>query len=90
MPNLINVFRSSASSNASNKKKKMTDEERRADVARLLAGSNDAAVSEEKGDMEWGTCMVFTCLADCARGADGKDVKAVWAEEVVLVQWDET
>ena len=33
-----------------------------------------------KGGMEWGTCLVFSCGADC-RGAE-------WAEEAVYVQWD--
>jgi len=105
MPNLINVFHalSSLSKNSAKAKKSQTDEERRVEVARVLHGQTPAiALSEsgreggegEKGDMEWGTCLVFSCLADCCREKVGegkiewKEVKAGWKEEFVLVQWD--
>jgi pre-rRNA-processing protein TSR4 len=105
MPNLINVFHASSSwsKNSAKAKKSQTDEERRAEVVRVLQGQIPAiALSEsgreggvgEKGDMEWGTCLVFSCLADCCREKVGegkiewKEVKAGWKEEFVLVQWD--
>jgi len=111
MPNLINVFRATSSKTSSKKAPKQTDQERRAEVARLLRSEEvatlDTVVSGEgadtakedsaaaKGDMEWGTCMVFSCIADCCRALDDskgpgvwKDVEAGWKEEVVLVQWD--
>ncbi|KAF9511263.1 hypothetical protein BS47DRAFT_1373118 [Hydnum rufescens UP504] len=90
MPNLINVFHSSSSKNLAKAKKSQTDEERRAEVARVLQGGGVG----KKGDMEWGTCLVFSCLADCCREKVGegkiewKEVKAGWKEEFVLVQWD--
>ncbi|KAF5393794.1 hypothetical protein D9757_000383 [Collybiopsis confluens] len=79
MPNLINILRDS--SNKSESKKKMSDEERHAAVQKMLKGGT------EKG-MEWGTCMVFSCENDCRVDADGKELKNVWREEHVLVQWD--
>jgi pre-rRNA-processing protein TSR4 len=76
MPNLINVLRSTE-----DKDKKMSEEERRKAVELALKGGGG------KG-MEWGTCMVFSCEKDCRLGNDGKEIKDVWQEEKVLVQWD--
>jgi len=89
MPNLINVFRA-ASASGKEKKGKQTDEERRAEVARFLKGEEEeGGKTGEKGSMEWGTCMIFSCVGDCCRTEDGKkEVKAGWSEEFVLVQWD--
>ncbi len=42
---------------------------------------------DEKCGMEWGTCLIFSCEKDCCR-EDGQEVKEVWREEVVYVQWD--
>lgn len=92
MPNLINVIR--AASNPT--RKALTDKERRADLARTLKSPKTDATDETdwdaKEDMEWGTCMVFSCVSDCCRR---RDLNGVWAdatncflEEVVLVQWD--
>lgn len=67
-------------------------------MARILHGESGAVEkgeltdADEKGDMEWGTCMVFSCVSDCCRMKDdqGKwgEVKAGWKEEIVFVQWD--
>ncbi|KAJ3731735.1 programmed cell death protein 2 [Lentinula guzmanii] len=77
MPNLINILRDVEGKTT----KKLTDEERRAAVQKNLKGGF------EKG-MEWGTCMIFSCENDCRIDLDGKEVKDVWREELVLVQWD--
>ncbi|KAJ3720891.1 programmed cell death protein 2 [Lentinula raphanica] len=77
MPNLINILRNTEDTI----NKKLTDEERRSAVQKLLKGGT------EKG-MEWGTCMIFSCENDCRIDADGKEIKDVWQEELVLVQWD--
>ena len=47
----------------------------------------EARAEREKGrdGMEWGTCMVFSCERDCSDGPTA----GCWAEELVLVQWDE-
>lgn len=80
MPNLINVLKA-PDEKAS--KKKQNDEERRKEVERVLKRSGEL----EDGDMEWGTCMVFSCEQDCSVEA-GQQVKSCWREEFVLVQWD--
>lgn len=79
MPNLINVLR--ASQKEGQTKKKMSDEERRQQVLKELKGEG----AEERMDMGWGTCMVFSCQKDCSDEAAG----GCWREELVLVQWDE-
>jgi pre-rRNA-processing protein TSR4 len=55
-----------------------TDEERRKAL--------EAAVGKGRGGMEWGTCLVFSCSNNCCGSAG---TKQTWAEEVVLVQWDD-
>jgi pre-rRNA-processing protein TSR4 len=100
MPNLINVLRQArhargdAAAPGAKTTKMQTNEERRAEVARLLRGETikpDKGVAES-GDMEWGTCMVFSCVQNCCRirSADGKwsDARLAWKDEYVLVQWD--
>jgi pre-rRNA-processing protein TSR4 len=42
--------------------------------------------------MEWGTCLVFTCENDCCmdvEAAKKRELKECWQEEVVLVQWED-
>jgi pre-rRNA-processing protein TSR4 len=42
--------------------------------------------------MEWGTCLVFTCENDCCMDVEAgkkRELKECWREEVVLVQWEE-
>jgi pre-rRNA-processing protein TSR4 len=52
------------------------------DAARVAAVR--AALEKGEGEgMEWGTVLVFTCADDCCEGAE------LFAEEEVLVQWDE-
>jgi pre-rRNA-processing protein TSR4 len=80
MPNLINVLKG----NDAEKGKNTTDEERR----KLLEKSLNSDKCEEKGEMEWGTCMVFSCENDCCVGDNGSELRECWREEVVLVQWD--
>lgn len=95
MPNLINVLRQArrtpGKDSGKQPVKKQTDEERRAEVARLLRGEA-ASPKDDIGDMEWGTCLVFSCIKDCcrAKGADGtwSDAESAWKDEFVLVQWD--
>jgi pre-rRNA-processing protein TSR4 len=101
MPNLINVLRQARRAredpdarSGRKTKKTQTDEERRAEVVRLLCGEtkNYGEEAAENGDMEWGTCMVFSCVQNCCRtkSAEGKwsDAQVVWKDEYVLVQWD--
>jgi pre-rRNA-processing protein TSR4 len=54
-----------------------SDAARVAEVRAALAKGGDA------DGMEWGTVLVFTCADDCCEGAE------LFAEEEVLVQWDE-
>ncbi|KAI5122504.1 hypothetical protein M0805_001412 [Coniferiporia weirii] len=56
-------------------------EARKQEVERLLRGGG-------KRGMDWGTCMVFSCEKDCCL-EEGKEAKEAWAEELVLVQWEE-
>jgi pre-rRNA-processing protein TSR4 len=65
--------------------RKMTDEERREQVEKSLKKSE--VNKDEKRGMEWGTCLIFSCEKDCCL-EDGKEVKEVWREEVVYIQWD--
>jgi len=76
MPNVINVLK------AAKGKTTQTDEERKAELERVLVRKG---VTDERGTMEWGTCMVFSCSKDCT---SGKEPVAVWREEHVLVQWE--
>jgi pre-rRNA-processing protein TSR4 len=64
MPNLINAVKPTVATKA------ISDEERRKQVEKELTN---------KGGMEWGTCMIFSCEGDC---------ETVWAEEYVAVQWE--
>ncbi|KAG9100892.1 hypothetical protein FRC06_003573 [Ceratobasidium sp. 370] len=69
MPNIINLLkRQQAGSDDS-------EEGRKKLVAAALGGQGGLG-------MEWGTCMVFVCEADCC---DGREC---WREEEVLVQWE--
>ncbi|EJT96578.1 hypothetical protein DACRYDRAFT_120009 [Dacryopinax primogenitus] len=77
MPNLINLLRPAESSSS---KKRPTLEERQAELDALLKGGSDG--------MEWGTIMIFSCLADCCQNVDRTPSSELWAEELVLVQWD--
>ncbi|KAG8694774.1 hypothetical protein FRC08_008271 [Ceratobasidium sp. 394] len=69
MPNIINLLkRQQAGSDDS-------EEARKKLVAAALGGQGGFG-------MEWGTCMVFVCEADCC------DERECWREEEVLVQWE--
>ncbi|KAH7914626.1 programmed cell death protein 2 [Hygrophoropsis aurantiaca] len=86
MPNLINVLKSSNKDDSA--QKPLTDEQRIKAVQEALKKGGDNA--SDKRDMEWGTCMIFSCEKDCCLAEEGaKDAKECWREEVVLVQWDE-
>jgi pre-rRNA-processing protein TSR4 len=77
MPNLINVLQRPDVSSAKD------DEGRQKAVQATLHNSEGAR------GMSWGTCLVFSCQDDCRVGPEtGKDLKEVWREEYVLVQWD--
>ncbi|KAH7103804.1 programmed cell death protein 2 [Auriculariales sp. MPI-PUGE-AT-0066] len=76
MPNLINILKSSSAAT------KQTDEQRKAELERVLSRKG---VTDERGTMEWGTCLVFSCSKDCT---DGKEPVAIWREEHVIVQWE--
>ncbi|TBU60893.1 programmed cell death protein 2 [Dichomitus squalens] len=78
MPNLINVLRSGPNDAQAT----MTDEERRAEVLKVLKGQD----AYGRREMEWGTCMIFSCEKDCAVH---EVAGTTWREEYVLVQWDE-
>jgi pre-rRNA-processing protein TSR4 len=48
--------------------------------------------STSDSQMEWGTCLVFTCEKDCCQesaSAGSGELKECWREEIVLVQWEE-
>ncbi|KZT54952.1 hypothetical protein CALCODRAFT_370547 [Calocera cornea HHB12733] len=77
VPNLINILqrRDPPSSN-----KKQSAEERQQELEALLRGKTDG--------MEWGTVMVFSCLADCSVDSAGVQCSETWVEELVAVQWD--
>ncbi|KZP01905.1 hypothetical protein CALVIDRAFT_474406 [Calocera viscosa TUFC12733] len=78
MPNLISILKRPDSSPS--KTKKPSAEERQQELSALLKGGTDG--------MEWGTIMVFSCLADCCQDATGAPATETWVEEMVLVQWD--
>lgn len=81
MPNMLNTLRRHSRA----KPKKQSDEERRAELARSLARDQTAA---ERLEMEWGTCLVFCCLPNCAT-REGSEARECWREELVHVQWEE-
>lgn len=93
MPSLITVLKR-AEDEA--KKGKQSDVERRNELARVLLKQNpggaagaDGGSDGVKTGMEWGTCMVFSCLGDCRIGGETKEeVNDCWREEFVLVQWE--
>lgn len=66
MPNLINTLKSAVGI-----EQKLSDEERRKLVEKEL---------KNKDGMGWGTCMIFSCEADCS--------EIGWTEEDVRVQWE--
>lgn len=76
MPNLINTVRDNATA-ATAQVDGQTEEERRRTIEKLIKGG-----AEDVRGMEWGTAMVFSCENDCCKEKSG------WAEELVLVQWD--
>lgn len=86
MPNLITVLRR-AEDDA--KRGKQSDVERRNELARVLLKQNPGGAGGDgvKTGMEWGTCMVFSCLGDCRLG-EKEEVGDCWREEFVLVQWE--
>lgn len=79
MPNLINVLPQRGVEAV-----KMTEEERREMLEKALKGQETNGVNSR--DMEWGTCMVFSCEKDCCRDLAGREAKECWREEVVLIQ----
>ncbi|KAG8681630.1 hypothetical protein FRC09_017350 [Ceratobasidium sp. 395] len=69
MPNIINLLKRTQTGSDE------SEEGRKKFVAAALGGQGGLG-------MEWGTCMVFVCEADCC---DGREC---WREEEVLVQWE--
>jgi pre-rRNA-processing protein TSR4 len=79
MPNLITILH-----RPSTETKRQTEEERRRELVEVLGKGG------EKNGMEWGTCLVFSCLKDCCAGDEREaDARDCWREEIVLVQWEE-
>lgn len=74
MPNLISVLGSASTKGSTQSSKSISDVERRKAVEKEL---------KDRGGMEWGTAMVFSCAADCCLDGD-----EYFAEEEVLVQWE--
>lgn len=89
MPALIHVLKRPEEKAA---KKSQTEEERKNELARLLLKQNTSGAvkpSLEKTGLEYGTCMVFSCLKDCSVDPHTRtEVKECWREEFVLVQWE--
>lgn len=94
MPHLISLLRSSDGLESAGRKAiraagdgTSSDpmEVRKQELASLLKKGGSG-----KG-MEWGTCMIFSCANDCAfeSSEDKKEAKEVWAEELVITQWEE-
>ncbi|KZT27791.1 hypothetical protein NEOLEDRAFT_1176385 [Neolentinus lepideus HHB14362 ss-1] len=79
MPNLINILKD-GEDDGKEAGKKSTEEERQKEVERALKSQN----AKGRRGMEWGTVMVFSCKNDCC-----PEKKSNWAEELVMVQWDE-
>jgi pre-rRNA-processing protein TSR4 len=79
MPNLINILRRDP--NTGGDDATTTDEQRKEVIQRLLKGDPDGR------GMEWGTILVFCCEKDCI-GLGEKEKEGIWAEELVLVHWD--
>ena len=92
MPHLINVLQNECTSSTDGGKDKWDDkseEERKKEIERILKGSKAAGAAEGRG-MEWGTAFVFSCEKDCCVDEGGrKDAEECWAEELVLIQWEE-
>lgn len=92
MPHLINVLQNECTSSADGDKKKWEEkgeEERKKEIERILKGSKAAGGAEGRG-MEWGTALVFSCEKDCCVDEGEKnEVEECWAEELVLVEWEE-
>ncbi|KAI9511530.1 programmed cell death protein 2 [Russula earlei] len=80
MPNLINLLGKDSSTGG--EAIATTDEQRKESVKQLLNGGPNVR------GMEWGTILVFCCEKDCYPGGD-KEKQGTWAEEVVLVHWDD-
>lgn len=90
MPNLIQVLQNKCTSSAVDGKsenwEEKSEEERKKELERIL---KDAKSGDGRG-MEWGTALIFSCEKDCCVDEDGKErAKDWWAEELVLVQWEE-
>ncbi|KAL5513110.1 hypothetical protein ACEPAH_3508 [Sanghuangporus vaninii] len=94
MPHLISILHSTRTqpqkqqTSASKSASEQDPEARKRELEPLLPSG------QGRGDggsgMEWGTCMVFSCSQDCCLDPVSKEeAKELWAEELVLVQWDE-
>lgn len=86
MPALIHVLKRTSA-------KSQTEEERKNELSRLLLKQNTTGAAKpslDKTGLEYGTCMIFSCLKDCAvdKEKSGAEVKECWREEFVLVQWE--
>jgi pre-rRNA-processing protein TSR4 len=79
MPNLINLLGRDSSTRED---VTTTDEQRMVAIQRLLKGDPD------RRGMEWGTVLVFSCEKDCCPGPGNKEKQGAWAEETVLVHWE--
>ncbi|KAL5531588.1 hypothetical protein ACEPAG_4465 [Sanghuangporus baumii] len=92
MPHLISVLHSSQSQKQKQGQTPASDdpEARKKELEPLVSGSSQSGGGEKGSGMEWGTCMVFSCSQDCCLDPENKEeAKELWAEELVLVQWDE-
>ncbi|KAG8820378.1 hypothetical protein FRC19_008929 [Serendipita sp. 401] len=45
----------------------------------------------EENQMEWGTCLVYTCAKNCCQDSNmsRNELQECWREETVLVQWED-
>jgi pre-rRNA-processing protein TSR4 len=83
MPHIHSILQTESSRHSAR-----SEEERREELRLLVGGLTAGVAPTERIGMEWGTCMVFSCEADCAGGESAKQGGSHWAEEFVLVQWD--
>ena len=85
-PNVINLCNNN--SQEQQEFAAMSEDARKKHLQSLLSKEGNNDKNNTKGEMEWGTILLFVCENDCCLNENNEECNENWKEELIYVQWE--